>query len=190
MSESRKAVRHNPSKPSNRWPALTEQQAVTHLIKNISINEGGCWLWHGNKNRAGYGEVSIRNNRWMVHRYMYTVFIGEIPQGMHACHYCDVRNCINPSHLWLGTHKQNMADCRAKGRYHYTNLTHCKRGHEFNTQNTIIIKTPGPSFGLRGCRACQRARLRIKAGWPKNLAYSLPPVPHGYKRPSVPTSDG
>lgn len=181
-----KAVRHIPSKPSNRWPALTEQQAVAHLIENISINEGGCWLWHGNKNRAGYGEVSIRNNRWMVHRYIYTVFIGEIPKGMHACHYCDVRNCINPSHLWLGTHKQNMADCRAKGRYYYANLTHCKRGHAFTPENTQY-KKPGH---LRGCKACQRAHQRIRNGWSEDMAYSLPPVPHGYKRRGDPTSEG
>lgn len=175
--------RYAPAVPSKRWPLLTEQQAIANIVEHITINESGCWLWQRGKNTCGYGEIVVRNKRWMVHRYIYTVFIGEIPKGMHVCHYCDQPNCINPSHLWIGTHKQNMADCRAKGRYYYANLTHCKHGHEFNAENTQYRK-PGH---LRACKACQRAHQRIRQGWPEELAYSLPAVAHGYKRPSVST---
>lgn len=51
-------------------------------------------------------------------RVSYEVSFGDIPNGLHVCHHCDVRCCINPSHLFLGTHKQNMEDKVNKGRAH------------------------------------------------------------------------
>jgi HNH endonuclease len=110
---------------------------------------------------------------------MYTLVKGQIPKDRVVCHTCDNTGCINPDHLWLGTHKENMADCRAKDRYYYANLTHCKRGHEFTPENTGHFI---PGTELRACKTCQRGRLRIKAGWPEELAYSLPITPRG-KRP-------
>jgi hypothetical protein len=73
-----------------------------------------------------------------------------------------------------------MTDCRAKDRYYYANLTHCKRGHPFDAENTYIIPTAGSEqFGLRHCKMCQLARSRIKRGWPEDLAYSTPPKEAG-----------
>jgi hypothetical protein len=127
---------------------------------------------------CGYGEVSMNGKKYRVHRLFYEFYNGPFDQTLDVCHTCDNPICVNPAHLWLGTHKDNMADCRAKDRYHYANLTHCKRGHEFTPENTI---RNGRSRQLRGCRICNLARNRIKAGWPEDLAYSTPPVKHGYK---------
>lgn len=79
-----------------------------------------CWLWTGEKNRWGYGRISIERpdrQRFLVHRLMYERFVGPIPEGKILMHTCDVRNCCNPEHLIPGTQAENLADARAKGRF-------------------------------------------------------------------------
>jgi hypothetical protein len=76
----------------------------------------GCWLWHGEVNDRGYGRYTIKGQRYQAHRVAYERALGAIPDGMFVCHRCDVPGCVNPSHLFLGTHLDNMADRTAKGR--------------------------------------------------------------------------
>lgn len=78
----------------------------------------GCWLWTGAIGGRGYGVVregklpkatSAHSRSWKRH-------CGPIPSGAVLCHKCDVRNCVNPDHLFLGTQLDNVKDCIAKGR--------------------------------------------------------------------------
>lgn len=66
----------------------------------------------------GYGKTSYNKKSVRVHRVVYQEYVGEIPDGMLVLHSCDVRACFNPSHLLLGTNKENTADMFAKGRQH------------------------------------------------------------------------
>ena len=81
----------------------------------------GCWLWTASKTKGGYGQFNMPRNGGVhaiatAHRYSYTLAKGPIPPGMDVCHACDVRHCVNPAHLWVGTRGDNMRDCSSKGR--------------------------------------------------------------------------
>jgi hypothetical protein len=76
----------------------------------------GCWLWAGGKTRSGYGGFWLNNRTLPAHRVAWELTNGPIPEGLFACHKCDVRACVNPGHLFLGTQLDNMRDKLAKGR--------------------------------------------------------------------------
>ncbi len=78
---------------------------------------GGCWLWDGCRKETGYGQHSWRGRKQQAHRAAYELFNGPIADGLHVLHVCDVRNCVNPAHLRLGTHLENMRDMIGKGRH-------------------------------------------------------------------------
>ena len=75
----------------------------------------GCWLWVGGTNTSGHGTWAAHGEK-TAHRASWVLHNGAVPAGKHVLHRCDRPNCVNPDHLFLGTHQDNMADLRAKGR--------------------------------------------------------------------------
>jgi hypothetical protein len=132
---------------------MSDKHINRFWAKVAFANDGACWTWKGTKiNGRAYFHLS-HTKRAIAARIMYALTRGPIPEGLFICHKCDNALCVNPSHLYAGTHQQNMADRDARGRNWQAKVTHCPRGHAYDQFNT---RPKGPNGSHRACRACQR----------------------------------
>lgn len=124
------------------------QKRLTEFWDNVEKTDG-CWYWRGYTNkRWGYGYSSIQGKLWRVHRFVYTLLVGDIPEGLHLDHLCKNRICVNPNHLEPVTNKENVL--RGDGLTAVNARKQvCIRGHNLSGNNLYI--TPS---GHRNCKEC------------------------------------
>lgn len=96
------------------------------LYRNITteLTDEGCWLY-SKLIMKGYGHLNVNGIKVPAHRISYQIHIGEIPNGMYICHKCDVRSCVNPNHLFIGTHLDNMRDMAKKNKLRKATMQPC-----------------------------------------------------------------
>jgi len=117
---------------SIRIPPADRLMALTHPEPNT-----GCWLYAGAENGRGYGLIGIDGRQVKAHRFSWEHHHGPIPAGMHVLHKCDVRLCVNPDHLFLGTNYDNVQDKIAKGRAGTIRGSKC--GQSVLTEELVLI---------------------------------------------------
>jgi len=102
-----------------------------------------CWEWLAYKNTKGYGRVGIKNKLYKAHRVAWVATNGEIPahesyHGICVCHKCDNPSCVNPAHLFLGTHEENVKDMVKKERGVMPDKNGEKNGRSKLTEKQVI----------------------------------------------------
>ena len=79
-------------------------------------NDDSCWEWLSPFDKKGYGQFSIGKKTFRAHRISWVYTFGPIQEGLFVCHKCDNPRCVNPNHLFLGSHIDNVRDMDRKGR--------------------------------------------------------------------------
>lgn len=153
---------------------LTPPDGDRPFAKFINVTDG-CWLWTGYVSEHGYAKhTPVKGRCVRMHRYLYELIVGPIPQGLdldHLCHTqdescaggrtCLHRRCVRPDHLRVATRSQNLADAR----WPNSDKTACPSGHPYEGENLFVN-----SAGSRECRTCIRAsRARRRAAHKKEL---------------------
>jgi hypothetical protein len=106
-----------------------------------------CWLWTGSLNHSGYGLFRFRGQSRVASRVSWILSNGEIPKGIFVCHKCDNPRCVRPSHLFLGTHRENIDDMMLKGRAQKAR-GETASSSKFSNEQTEEIRNMYKSSGL------------------------------------------
>jgi hypothetical protein len=112
------------------------------------VQADGCWLWQGAIDWVGYGEVWWRGKRHRAHRAVYQELRHTLQDGTELDHVCRVKRCVNPDHLEIVTHAENLR------RHYAASVVACPKGHLYDEANIYR------DHGKRRCRECMREQQR------------------------------
>lgn len=119
----------------------------------------GCWMWRGWVNAGGYGRLPVALGHILAHRASWLLANGAIPDGLYVLHRCDVRRCVNPAHLFLGTLQENNADMRAKGRERHPTIGEKHPAAKLTERDVHVIREAFFGAGMSGSQIARRLGL-------------------------------
>ena len=125
---------------------------LQRLFDRIEVTEE-CWTWTGPRTGKGYGKAYSHPATRSVHRLLYEIVVGAVPDGFELDHLCRNRACARWDHLEPVTHRENLRRSPLTMPSINAAKTHCPKGHEYDAQH---------SRGERACRTCNRLRMRVK----------------------------
>lgn len=157
-------------------PALTADKRTSPLEKRfkekISIDNNGCWKWTGAHADNGYGLIWKGSKNVAAHRESYRIFIGDVHESDIVCHKCDVRDCVNPGHLFIGDRGDNNRDMFQKRRHRFGARSHFAKLTEDDIR--YILQNPeksGTELGaLFQVNQSTISRVRTGARWKTAIA--------------------
>jgi len=144
---------------------------LSEIEQRIVVSESGCWEWNGAHIPSGYGSVRYNGKNRVVHKLMYELRIGKVPNGLQLDHLCRNRGCCNPAHLEPVSQRVNLI--RGDGfSGKNARKDRCPNGHEYDLVN---------KHGWRDCSVCKRAKRRRHYE-----AHSIATKPQASKRTHCP----
>lgn len=139
---------------AGRGPGGKTAPAIADLLE-----VGDCWTWTGRVEDNGYVRLFFGGERWLLHRLVWSILVGPIPEGLVLDHQCKVRSCCNPDHLRVVTQEENN-DTSGSLTARNKRKTHCPADHPYDqTNGGHWVSRDGRRRG-RYCRACHRDRAR------------------------------
>lgn len=159
------------------------------FISKVRIAPNGCWEWTSGC-LFGYGRFKLGRRYVQAHRFAYEAVVGLVPDGMEPDHLCRNTKCVNPTHLEMVAHVENVRRgvLGQVTRERMVGKTHCPAGHSYDAANTHVRPN-----GHRVCRACgaEKARARRRGHYvPKDCCLRGHPLtpdntyvtPRGWRR--------
>lgn len=127
-----------------------------------SVSTDDCWLWARNVNPEDYGTINYGGKGYSAHRFVYQCLVGDIPKGMQCDHLCKIPRCVNPDHIDIVTHMENMQ--RKFGGSEDNPL--CKEGHKLTEDNIYwFVRNRITGRVSRRCKTCHSVKHAI---WYRN----------------------
>lgn len=118
-----------------------KESVKSRLLRRHTVDPvTNCWIFDGAKDSWGYGLIGTPDGLAKAHRASFSEFIGPIPQGKLILHNCDTPACINPDHLRIGTHKENMRDKVTRNRQSRTHGTKAGKLAKLTEEDVIYIR--------------------------------------------------
>lgn len=140
------------------------KSTVDRFWEKVDIaGENDCWLWRSGRFDYGYGMFWVNGANVGAHAYSWRLANGDIPDGLNVCHSCDVPECVNPNHLYLGTDKDNAADRERK-----------ERGRKFNKQ--LLVRLPNGTHVPKGRFTKDQLLQKEIDNMPKKILIAMPPA--------------
>ena len=133
---------------TGRFLAVPAAERVWALV----VKTDGCWLWRGRHDKDGYAQFSVDGRTVRTARFLYELLREPVDSKLVVDHLCRARCCVNPYHLEVVTHAENIyrgVGVAAQNK----RKTHCKRGHKLSVDNLLAHPL---SLGYRACKQCAR----------------------------------